>query len=486
MKLFPSLLLAILLFPLGLYAQAPSNDLATYNALSAKVVGISYDIPNEELEDLGSSFGVELAYRRQLSKAFALAVPLKVGVIDVGELKNLNFVSIDLLAHYYPAGSQAKLAPYLLAGYGFVSEDFDNSNQQIPLGAGLNLRLGDNSFLGVQAEYRISNQELRDNVQLGVGYTYVITSMDNDGDGILNRLDKCPDEAGPAATEGCPDQDMDGIIDAQDKCPTLPGLASLMGCPDQDNDGVIDPEDECPTEAGPAATKGCPDTDEDGVADKDDDCPEKPGPAERMGCPDSDGDGFYDNYDNCPEVPGPNQGCPPTDTDQDGFPDAEDECPTTPGTLKGCPDTDGDRIADKDDRCPNQVGLASNMGCPEIKQEVVELLEFATQAVQFETGSAKLKAESYFTLDEIVQIMEEYPAYSLVISGHTDNVGPDANNQILSEKRAETCRDYLISKGIDESRITFVGYGETRPRASNETVSGRRLNRRVEFDLRLL
>jgi outer membrane protein OmpA-like peptidoglycan-associated protein len=82
--------------------------------------------------------------------------------------------------------------------------------------------------------------------------------------------------------------------------------------------------------------------------------------------------------------------------------------------------------------------------------------------------------------------MNDYPAYSLVISGHTDNVGPDDNNQVLSERRAKSCSDYLVSKGIDASRVTFIGYGETRPRASNETVSGRRLNRRVEFDLRLL
>lgn len=476
----------MLLFPLGLHAQAPDNNQNSYNAISAKVLGIDYDIPNEELEDLSTSFGVELAYRRQLSKIFGLAIPLKVGVIDVGQLENLNFVSVDLLAHIYPAGSNAKVSPYLLAGYGIVSEDFDNSNQQIPLGAGLNLKLGDNSFLGLQGEYRISNQDLRDNIQIGLGYTYRISSLDNDGDGIVNRLDKCPDAAGPAATEGCPDQDLDGIIDSEDKCPALAGLAVLMGCPDTDNDGIIDPEDECPTEAGPASTKGCPDGDEDGVADKDDACPEKPGSADRMGCPDTDGDGFYDNYDNCPDVAGPNQGCPPTDTDNDGVPDAEDACPNEAGDLKGCPDTDGDRIADKDDRCPTEVGLPSNQGCPEIKQEVVELLEFATQAVQFETGSAKLKEESNSTLDEIVQIMNDYPAYSLVISGHTDNVGPDENNLVLSERRAQTCRTYLVSKGIDPTRITYVGYGETRPRANNETVSGRRLNRRVEFDLRLL
>lgn len=481
---FTLALMALVTFSLGAQGNDGNNP-DRYNALSAKVLGLDYGTPND-LDDVNTSFGLELSYRRQLSKLFALAVPLKVGVIDVGALENLNFASIDLLGHFYPAGSNVKLAPYLLAGYGMVSEDFDRANRQLPLGLGLNLKLGQNSFLGLQGEYRISNLDNRDNIQVGLGYIYRFSSADTDGDGIPNKLDQCPDQPGPEATGGCPDTDMDGIVDSKDNCPKLPGIASLMGCPDTDEDGIIDPKDKCPEVAGVASAMGCPDLDGDGITDDEDSCPEKAGAAENNGCPDTDGDGFFDNVDNCPDVAGPDNGCPPADTDGDGIPDAEDECPNEAGPLRGCPDTDGDRIADKDDRCPKEAGLPSNQGCPEIKQEVVELLEFATQAVQFETGSAKLKTESYKTLNEIVQIMKDHPAYSLVISGHTDNVGHDDNNKILSEDRAKACRDYIAAQGISPNRLTFVGYGETRPRANNETASGRRLNRRVEFDLRLL
>lgn len=471
----------------SLFAQTTDNALNKYNALSAKVLGIDYGIPNDlDNVDLGSSFGVELGYRRQLGKVFGLALPLKVGVADVGELKNVNFLSLDLLGHVYPVGNDIKLAPYLLAGIGGNTEDFDGFYSQIPVGLGLNWKLGDNSFLGLQGEYRISSEEDRDNIQLGLGYIYRLVTVDNDGDGVPNRVDNCPNQFGPESTGGCPDTDMDGIVDKDDACPTLPGKARYKGCPDTDKDGIIDTQDKCPEEAGPESTMGCPDMDEDGVADADDACPEKAGSAEHQGCPDSDGDGFYDNKDKCPDVAGPDMGCPPADTDGDGVPDAEDECPNEAGKLKGCPDNDNDLIANKDDRCPNAAGPSSNQGCPEVKREVKEILEFATQAVQFETASDKLKSESFFTLGQIVEIMNNYPEYSLVISGHTDNVGVDSNNQILSEKRAKTCRDYLISKGIPASRITSVGYGETRPRDSNETASGRRRNRRVEFDLRLL
>src|SRR5262249_23231691 len=92
-----------------------------------------------------------------------------------------------------------------------------------------------------------------------------------------------------------------------------------QGCPikapevkDRDNDGVPDDQDQCPDEPGPATTQGCPDADNDGVPDKDDKCPKLAGPKEHQGCPGSDGDGIYDDVDKCPNEPGPppNQGCP--------------------------------------------------------------------------------------------------------------------------------------------------------------------------------
>src|SRR5690606_33158423 len=88
----------------------------------------------------------------------------------------------------------------------------------------------------------------------------------------------------------------------------------MNGCPDSDGDGVADKDDACPNEAGTAALAGCPDADGDGVADKDDECPSEAGPSENNGCPwpDTDGDGVLDKDDQCPEVAGTvaNNGCP--------------------------------------------------------------------------------------------------------------------------------------------------------------------------------
>jgi outer membrane protein OmpA-like peptidoglycan-associated protein len=79
--------------------------------------------------------------------------------------------------------------------------------------------------------------------------------------------------------------------------------------------------------------------------------------------------------------------------------------------------------------------------------------------------------------------MNENPDIKLAIDGHTDNVGKDDFNQTLSENRANAVKEYFVSKGIDESRITSAGHGETMPIADNNTAAGRQKNRRVELKL---
>jgi outer membrane protein OmpA-like peptidoglycan-associated protein len=124
-----------------------------------------------------------------------------------------------------------------------------------------------------------------------------------------------------------------------------------------------------------------------------------------------------------------------------------------------------------------------NNGCPEIKKEDQETLNIAMRSVQFETGKAILKPESNKTLGQIVQIKIKYPDYNLSISGHTDNTGTPAKNQILSEERAKACYEFLLGSGVSSKRMTHTGYGETRPIATNGSAEGRTLNRRVEFKL---
>ena len=99
----------------------------------------------------------------------------------------------------------------------------------------------------------------------------------------------------------------------------------------------------------------------------------------------------------------------------------------------------------------------------------------------FETGKSDLKANAHANLAKLVAVLNQQPNRSLVIEGHTDSVGSESFNQALSQRRADSVKAYLIGQGVAANRITAVGKGESSPVASNDSSSGRQLNRRVEI-----
>jgi outer membrane protein OmpA-like peptidoglycan-associated protein len=101
--------------------------------------------------------------------------------------------------------------------------------------------------------------------------------------------------------------------------------------------------------------------------------------------------------------------------------------------------------------------------------------------VFFNTNSFELLTASRVELDKLTGLLQANPSVKIEIGGHTDNVGNDQANQVLSENRAKAVSEYLIKKGIDPSKVTYKGYGEIAPIDSNDTESGRARNRRTEF-----
>ena len=165
-----------------------------------------------------------------------------------------------------------------------------------------------------------------------------------------------------------------------------------------------------------------------------------------------------------------------------------DKCPTVPGLARyqGCPipDTDGDGVNDEEDKCPTRPGPASNQGCPVIAKEVIEKVSFAAKNIFFATGKYQLLAKSHKSLDGVVDLMKADESLMLDIDGHTDAVGTDESNQVLSDNRAGSVKEYLLSKGIDASRLKSQGFGESKPVADNNTAAGRAKNRRTEMTVR--
>lgn len=102
--------------------------------------------------------------------------------------------------------------------------------------------------------------------------------------------------------------------------------------------------------------------------------------------------------------------------------------------------------------------------------------------IQFDTGKATIKEESFELLDEVVAVMQKHPEIKKVmVEGHTDSVGSEKSNQKLSDARAASVMEYLTSHGVDTGRLASEGFGESKPVGDNETDEGKYANRRVEF-----
>lgn len=126
-----------------------------------------------------------------------------------------------------------------------------------------------------------------------------------------------------------------------------------------------------------------------------------------------------------------------------------------------------------------QGKFETNKALRDGEPEVAKVIELT--GLSFKTNSDVLDSSSNARLDSAVLTLNNNPDSDVLVAGHTDSSGDAAYNQSLSEKRANAVRNYLIEKGVDGSRLSVRGYGETEPVASNDTAAGRAKNRRVEL-----
>jgi outer membrane protein OmpA-like peptidoglycan-associated protein len=350
-----------------------------------------------------------------------------------------NYYAIDGVINYSLMNliKSKKIDPsiHIGGGYTWIGEDLNAGT----LNGGLGLTYWFTEMVGLswRSTYKQSFEDIREDMpshmQHFAGLTFKFGGKDTDGDGIYDKDDACPEVAGLKQFNGCPDTDADGITDANDSCPDVAGPAEFNGCPDTDGDGIADKDDACPDVAGLKSLGGCPDTDGDGITDKSDKCPDVKGPKENGGCP--------------------------------------------------WPDRDGDKVLDKDDKCPDEAGTVSNNGCPEVTEEAIKKLNDYAKTILFDTNKDTFKQQTYPVLLAISAILKEYPSSKFSIEGHTDSDGSNEFNLRLSDSRAIAVKKYLVEQGIDEFRLSAMGYGEEKPIDTNKTKAGKANNRRVEVKL---
>ena len=245
---------------------------------------------------------------------------------------------------------------------------------------------------------------------------------------------------------------------------------------DSDDDGILDPSDGCPKAAedldGFEDGDGCPDTDndKDGVADNADRCRD-----------DAEDVDQYDDGD----------GCPDPDNDGDGRGDAEDRCPTAAEDLDGfedldgCPDVDNDNdaVPDTADNCPLEPGTIEEKGCPRsirVEAGSIRLL----QQIKFGNNADTILGESNLVMEELRAVLMANTRIAHVrVEGHTDDRGSNKKNMTLSKRRAASVVRWLITRGVDATRLEAWGCGEIAPIDTNKTNDGRANNRRVVFEI---
>nr|MBA3460787.1 OmpA family protein [Deltaproteobacteria bacterium] len=181
--------------------------------------------------------------------------------------------------------------------------------------------------------------------------------------------------------------------------------------------------------------------------------------------------------------------CPTDPEDKDFFQD-DDGCPD--------PDNDGDGVLDGADKCVDQPetrnGYQDEDGCPDEIPAKIKKFTGAIQGINFRVNSDALLPTSNRVLDQAVAVLKEFPDLKIEIQGHTDDQvikkgGKFADNLELSQARAESVRAYFTKKGLEESRISAKGYGDSQPVVDANGLKGGKLNaaraknRRVEFQL---
>jgi len=372
---------------------------------------------------------------------------------------------------------------------GGVATEPDGWVAVIPAGIGAEFALGERVLLDFALGGAMSSTYLLDayrsdedniwdsyfNASLGLTFTGENCKVDKDMDG-LGKCDEVKigtdplnaDSDGDGLNDGeefltyktdplNPDTDGEGLMDGVEVKST--GTNPLIA--DTDGDGLNDAEEVNTYKTDPLVI----DTDKDGLKDGEEVLTYKTNPVKA----DTDGDGLTDGDEVLKYKTDPLK----ADTDGDGLSDSEEVLTHKTDPLKI--DTDAGAVDDG-----TEVKRGTDPLNPE--DDVVKIgVVYVMEDIYFDVNKTTVKPESEVRLNKVLKTLQTYSDISVEVSGHTDSDGSAKSNQILSEGRAESVKDWLVNKGIEARRISTVGYGEDKPVADNKTKEGKQKNRRIEF-----
>jgi outer membrane protein OmpA-like peptidoglycan-associated protein len=443
--------------------------------------------------------GGNVAIRYSLSRAFTLGV---MAGYDVIESINTNvqpnnpslkhtFIqdhgfSGDVVCWIHTNAGKT-VSPYFYFGVGtFMYKRIVENNVQwpesksyssihIPLGVGLDIAVTKHVTVAAEIGARALDN-WSDNFGNGaenfmgtdwyatgrVGLNFYLGSSDDDdsdGDGLTNG-----DEKTLGTDPNKADTDGDGLSDYEEvvKQKTNPTKA------DSDGDGLNDGDEVIKYHTNPLKA----DSDGDGLSDGEEVAKLHTDPLKT----DTDGDGLND----ADEVQKYHTDPLKADTDGDGLKDGDEVNQHRTDPLKA--DTDGGTVTDGTEVGRGSNPLDPNDDIPKPKVQTIEVGKaIVLEGIVFASGKSTIQPESETTLMEAYNTLKDNSAIGVEIRGYTDNVGKVAANKKLSLARAEAVRAWLVSKGIDSTRVGVKGYGPENPISDNTTPEGRQKNRRIEF-----
>ncbi|MEF3694642.1 MAG: OmpA family protein [Candidatus Cloacimonadota bacterium] len=431
-----------------------------------------------------------------------------------------NAVSSDLRLYFRPYRTE-KFSPFIYAGYGATVDLTGralDSAPMYPFGVGFQTNLKPGMLMEVALGYNLANTDNLDYIARGNDDNNFLSGKKQDGFyGLTVGLQFSdlgttpqPRPVQPAPVITTPpvtqrpvtppvtrqeppviQQDPRAIDTDRDGLPDVDEINTHMTSstnPDTDGDGLNDGAEIRQHRTNPLN----PDSDADGLTDAAEVVTHRTNPLDA----DSDGDGLSDGAEINTHRTDPMN----DDSDNDGLNDGAEV--NTHRTNPLLADTDGDGLSDGAEvgtHRTNPLSKDTDGGSKEDGAEVADSNDpldprddvldlrqgatFSLEGILFATGSADILPESSEILERAFTALTANPDVKVLIIGHTDNVGSAASNMSLSQRRAASVRQWLITRGISVERLSAEGRGLTQPRATNDTPEGRQLNRRIEFQI---